>query len=74
MDSRSTTPPEKVEDESEDDMNFNPATVHFTEDDLKPSPIQKKARKMHVKDEDKDDRYWEKVHFQIFSMWNKSPL
>ena len=39
----------------------NPANLHFTEDELKPTQIQRKSRKILVKDEDKDDRYWEKV-------------
>ena len=40
---------------------FNPATTQFTDDELKPSPLQRKSRKVLVKEEDKDDRYWEKV-------------
>jgi len=46
----------------DEDMHdqFNPATTQFTDDELKPSPLQRKSRKVLVKDEDKDDRYWEK--------------
>jgi len=39
---------------------FNPATTQFTDEELKPSPLQRKSRKVLVKEEDKDDRYWEK--------------
>lgn len=59
-DSRSGSPPEDEKDDDDKLDYHNPATMQFTEDDLKPSLIQKKARKLHVKDEDKDDRYWEK--------------
>ncbi|CAG5081620.1 Oidioi.mRNA.OKI2018_I69.PAR.g9925.t2.cds [Oikopleura dioica] len=40
--------------------NFNPATAHFTEDELKPTPISRKAQKKLVKPEDKDEKYWQK--------------
>jgi hypothetical protein len=40
--------------------NFNPATAHFTEDELKPTPITRKAQKKLVKAEEKDDKYWQK--------------
>jgi len=40
--------------------NFNPATAHFTEDELKPTPITRKAQKKLVKAEEKDDKYWSK--------------
>merc|ERR1712193_302545 len=40
--------------------NFNPATAHFTEDELKPTPITRKAQKKLVKAEEKDEKYWQK--------------
>merc|ERR1712176_1529154 len=35
--------------------NFNPATAHFTEDELKPTPITRKAQKKLVKAELKEE-------------------
>merc|ERR1712008_557324 len=40
--------------------SFNPATHHFSPDELKPTPIQRKSRKTLVRVEDKDDKYWDK--------------
>ncbi|KAI5105972.1 D site-binding protein [Silurus meridionalis] len=37
---------------------FDPCTHCFSEDDLKPQPVIKKARKMLVPDSLKDDKYW----------------
>ncbi|XP_034427099.1 TEF transcription factor, PAR bZIP family member a isoform X2 [Hippoglossus hippoglossus] len=37
---------------------FNPRKHKFTEDELKPQPMIKKAKKVYVPDEQKDDRYW----------------
>merc|ERR1712157_156568 len=39
---------------------FNPATHHFSPEELKPTPIQRKSRKTLVRDEDKDEKYWDK--------------
>jgi len=40
--------------------SFNPATHHFSPEELKPTPIQRKSRKTLVRDEDKDEKYWDK--------------
>lgn len=40
--------------------NFDPATRHFSPEELKPTPIQRKSRKTLTKDADKDTRYWDK--------------
>ncbi|XP_056597746.1 D site albumin promoter binding protein a [Triplophysa dalaica] len=37
---------------------FDPRRHRFTDDELKPQPMIKKARKMLVPDEHKDDKYW----------------
>ncbi|KAA0706330.1 Thyrotroph embryonic factor [Triplophysa tibetana] len=37
---------------------FNPRKHRFSEDDLKPQPMIKKARKVLVPEEAKDDKYW----------------
>ncbi|KAG7457752.1 hypothetical protein MATL_G00230530 [Megalops atlanticus] len=37
---------------------FDPRRHRFTEEELKPQPMIKKARKMLVPDEQKDDKYW----------------
>ncbi|XP_055051079.2 TEF transcription factor, PAR bZIP family member b [Misgurnus anguillicaudatus] len=37
---------------------FNPRKHRFTEDDLKPQPMIKKAKKVYVPEEAKDDKYW----------------
>ncbi|XP_006002024.1 thyrotroph embryonic factor isoform X1 [Latimeria chalumnae] len=37
---------------------FDPRKHKFTEDDLKPQPMIKKAKKVFVPDEQKDDKYW----------------
>jgi len=39
---------------------FDPTTHHFSPEELKPTPIQKKSRKQLVRDEDKDEKYWDK--------------
>ncbi|XP_023685915.2 D site albumin promoter binding protein b [Paramormyrops kingsleyae] len=37
---------------------FDPRRRHFTEEELRPQPIIKKAQKMLVPDEMKDEKYW----------------
>ncbi|XP_067111282.1 D site albumin promoter binding protein a [Osmerus mordax] len=37
---------------------FDPRRHRFTDEELKPQPMIKKARKMLVPDEQKDDKYW----------------
>ncbi|XP_012684989.1 D site albumin promoter binding protein a [Clupea harengus] len=37
---------------------FDPRRHRFTDDELKPQPMIKKARKMLVPDEQKDEKYW----------------
>ncbi|XP_058474522.1 D site albumin promoter binding protein a [Solea solea] len=37
---------------------FDPRRHRFSDDELKPQPMIKKARKMLVPDEQKDDKYW----------------
>ncbi|KAL4624852.1 thyrotroph embryonic factor-like [Arapaima gigas] len=37
---------------------FDPRRHRFTEEELKPQPMIKKARKMLVPDDQKDDKYW----------------
>lgn len=37
---------------------FNPRKHKFSEEELKPQPMIKKAKKVFVPDEQKDDRYW----------------
>ncbi|XP_029440558.1 D site-binding protein [Rhinatrema bivittatum] len=37
---------------------FDPRKHRFTEEELKPQPIMKKARKIHVPDNQKDEKYW----------------
>ncbi|XP_031699154.1 TEF transcription factor, PAR bZIP family member a isoform X1 [Anarrhichthys ocellatus] len=37
---------------------FNPRKHKFSEEELKPQPMIKKAKKVYVPDEQKDDRYW----------------
>ncbi|XP_062387783.1 TEF transcription factor, PAR bZIP family member b [Sardina pilchardus] len=37
---------------------FNPRKHRFSEDELKPQPMIKKAKKVFVPDERKDDKYW----------------
>ncbi|KAJ8251604.1 hypothetical protein GJAV_G00223130 [Gymnothorax javanicus] len=39
---------------------FNPRKHRFSEDELKPQPMIKKAKKVFVPSEQKDDRYWER--------------
>jgi len=39
---------------------FDPATHHFSPEELKPTPIQRKSRKTLVREEDKDEKYWDK--------------
>jgi len=52
--SHQTNQPEK------DTSTFNPATHHFSPEELKPTPIQRKSRKTLVRAEDKDEKYWDK--------------
>lgn len=37
---------------------FNPRKHKFSEEELKPQPMIKKAKKVFVPDEQKDDKYW----------------
>uniref|UniRef100_A0A8C6T0F2 TEF transcription factor, PAR bZIP family member b n=1 Tax=Neogobius melanostomus TaxID=47308 RepID=A0A8C6T0F2_9GOBI len=37
---------------------FNPRKHKFSDEDLKPQPMIKKAKKVYVPDEQKDDKYW----------------
>ncbi|XP_036600737.1 D site-binding protein isoform X2 [Trichosurus vulpecula] len=37
---------------------FDPRKHRFSEEELKPQPIMKKARKMQVPEEQKDEKYW----------------
>ncbi|XP_068439879.1 TEF transcription factor, PAR bZIP family member a isoform X1 [Clinocottus analis] len=37
---------------------FNPRKHKFSEDELKPQPMIKKAKKVYVPEEKKDDKYW----------------
>uniref|UniRef100_UPI00398E73FD TEF transcription factor, PAR bZIP family member a n=1 Tax=Pristiophorus japonicus TaxID=55135 RepID=UPI00398E73FD len=37
---------------------FNPRKHKFSDEELKPQPMIKKAKKIYVPDEQKDDRYW----------------
>ena len=47
----------------EQQPKFDPTTHHFSPEELKPTPIQKKSRKQLVREEDKDEKYWDKVSF-----------
>jgi len=44
----------------EQQPKFDPTTHHFSPEELKPTPIQKKSRKQLVREEDKDEKYWDK--------------
>lgn len=39
---------------------FDPRKHRFSEDDLKPQPMIKKAKKVFVPEEQKDDKYWQR--------------
>ncbi|XP_034563196.1 TEF transcription factor, PAR bZIP family member a isoform X2 [Notolabrus celidotus] len=39
---------------------FDPRKHKFTDDELKPQPMIKKAKKVFVPDEQKDDKYWQR--------------
>lgn len=39
---------------------FNPRKHKFSEDELKPQPMIKKAKKVYVPEEQKDDKYWQR--------------
>jgi len=39
---------------------FNPRKHRFSEEELKPQPMIKKAKKVFVPEEQKDDRYWDR--------------
>ncbi|XP_063054953.1 D site albumin promoter binding protein b isoform X2 [Engraulis encrasicolus] len=41
---------------------FDPHSHRFSEDELKPQPMIKKARKMMVPEDLKDDKYWSRRH------------
>nr|XP_039256591.1 hepatic leukemia factor-like isoform X1 [Styela clava]XP_039256593.1 hepatic leukemia factor-like isoform X1 [Styela clava] len=43
-----------------DSESFDPCKRSFTDDELKPQPIIRKARKVHVPDDCKDEKYWQK--------------
>jgi len=51
---------EIVGEEEKDEKPYMPVQIRFREQELKPTQIQRKSQKVLVKDEDKDDRYWEK--------------
>ncbi|XP_072703801.1 D site-binding protein [Ciconia boyciana] len=37
---------------------FDPRRLRFSQDELRPQPIARKARKVHVPEEQKDEKYW----------------
>ncbi|XP_061231573.1 D site-binding protein-like [Neopsephotus bourkii] len=37
---------------------FDPRRLRFSQEELRPQPIARKARKVHVPEEQKDERYW----------------
>ncbi|XP_069738915.1 D site-binding protein-like [Phaenicophaeus curvirostris] len=37
---------------------FDPRRLRFSQEELRPQPIARKARKVHVPDEQKDEKYW----------------
>ena len=39
-------------------MYFDPSLCHFSDEDLRPQPMNKKSRKQTVPDCQKDDKYW----------------
>merc|ERR1711978_493382 len=41
-------------------LNFDPKERSFDLEELRPQPIIKKRSKLFVKDQEKDDKYWEK--------------
>jgi len=51
---------EIVGEEEKEEKPYMPMQIRFREQELKPTQIQRKSQKVLVKDEDKDDRYWEK--------------
>ncbi|XP_078494701.1 transcription factor protein [Ciona intestinalis] len=44
--------------ESGEINEFNPCTRQFTDDELKPKPMVRKSRKVHVSSDSKDVKYW----------------
>lgn len=58
--SQQVTGGNQVNGQQEKLSSFNPATHHFSPEELKPTPIQRKSRKTLVRAEDKDDKYWDK--------------
>merc|ERR1712176_888338 len=47
-------------DENKESKPYLPVPLSFREQELKPTQIQRKSQKVLVKEEDKDERYWEK--------------
>ncbi|CAI5663939.1 D site albumin promoter binding protein b [Oreochromis niloticus] len=45
-----------------EEQNFDPRRHSFSEDELKPQPMIKKARKILVPDNMKDEKYWTRRH------------
>ncbi|XP_033928235.1 D site-binding protein [Melopsittacus undulatus] len=39
-------------------VTFDPRRLRFTQDELRPQPIGRKAKKVQVPEEQKDERYW----------------
>uniref|UniRef100_A0A8C3UU87 D-box binding PAR bZIP transcription factor n=1 Tax=Catharus ustulatus TaxID=91951 RepID=A0A8C3UU87_CATUS len=37
---------------------FDPRRLRFSQEELRPQPIARKARKVHVPEEQKDEKYW----------------
>ena len=58
----------------EQQPKFDPTTHHFSPEELKPTPIQKKSRKQLVRDEDKDEKYWDKVWLYLNPLTNGRPF
>ncbi|TWW79120.1 D site albumin promoter binding protein b [Takifugu flavidus] len=54
-------PPDSLPSPS-DQTNFDPMRHTFSEDELKPQPMIKKARKIQVPDNMKDEKYWTRRH------------
>ena len=63
--SQQVTGGNQVNGQQEKSSSFNPATHHFSPEELKPTPIQRKSRKTLVRAEDKDDKYWDKVWIEL---------
>lgn len=48
--------------DSSEQQNFDPRRHSFSEEELKPQPMIKKARKILVPDNMKDEKYWSRRH------------